>query len=238
MNFINEFLFQIIIIFTNIIQIAAGFGGSIIAIPFSVKIIDFESVKMVLNTYSEVGCIILMLQTFKEINWKEFIKMTIGMTFGILVGWKIVSIVNLEFLMPVYALFVIAIGIYKLAFKHEIKYDSKWLFIIVLFAGIIHGIFLSGGCMLVVYAVMAVKDKTEFRATLNAVWVVIGFFWILYDYFIGNFTTINIIRSLIGIATLAISIPAGNFLFKKLDQRRFLNVIYILVIIAGINLLL
>lgn len=238
MHFVNECLFQIIIVLTNIVQIAAGFGGSIIAIPFSVKLIDFASVKMVLNTYSEIGCVILMLQTFKDVNWKEFFKMTIGMIFGIIIGWQIVSVVNLEFLMPLYALFVIAIGIYKLAFHHEIKLDTKWLFIIVLFAGMIHGIFLSGGCMLVVYATMVVKDKTEFRATMNAVWVVIGFLWIVYDYMNGNFTTINIMRSLCGIATLAISIPVGNLLFKKLDQKCFLKVLYILVIIAGINLLI
>lgn len=236
MNLWNECLLQIILIVTNIIQIVAGFGGSIIAIPFSVRLIDFESVKTVLNAYSEVGCVILMMQTFREINWKEFFKMAAGMTFGILIGWGIISIMNLDFLMPIYALFVIALGIYKLLVHHEIQCDSRWLFLVVLFAGIIHGLFLSGGCMLVVYAAMAIKDKSEFRATLNAVWVVIGLFWLFYDYIKGNFTTANTIRSFVGIATLAISIPVGNYLFHKLNRDQFLKIIYVLIIIAGITL--
>lgn len=91
---------------------------------------------------------------------------------------------------------------------------------------------------MVIYAVMAIRDKKEFRATLNAVWVVIGFFWMIYDYVIGNFTTANVLRSLVGIATLAVSIPIGNYLFRKLDQDRFLKIIYVLIIIAGITLLI
>lgn len=110
MQLLNEFLLQVIITFTNIVQIVAGFGGSIIAIPFSVRLLDFASVKMVLNTYSEIGCVILMLQTFRDINWKEFWKMTLGMTIGIAIGWGIVAVVDLDFLMPFYAVFVIAVG--------------------------------------------------------------------------------------------------------------------------------
>lgn len=88
------------------------------------------------------------------------------------------------------------------------------------------------------YAMSALKDKKEFRATLNAVWVVTGTLWMGYDFILGNYTEANVIRSLVGISTLAISIPVGNFLFRKLNQQKFLKLTYVLVILAGVTMLL
>ena len=44
-------------------------------------------------------------------------------------------------------------------------------------AGIIHGMFVSGGALLVVYASGALPRKEEFRATMAAVWFFLGFFF-------------------------------------------------------------
>lgn len=234
----KEVYLQIIIILSNIIQIIAGFGGNMIAIPLTINLFDFSDIKMVLNTFSNIGCIVLLFQTFREVNRKEFLKMTFGMLAGMAIGWVIMAKVSLDFLLPVYAGFVMVVGITKLFGKKETNLPKKYLNVVILIAGIIHGMFLSGGCMLVIYAMSALKDKKEFRATLNAVWVVTGTLWMGYDFILGNYTEVNVIRSLVGIATLAISIPVGNFLFKKLNQQKFLKLTYVLVILAGVTMLL
>lgn len=41
---------------------------------------------------------------------------------------------------------------------------------------IIHGMFVSGGALLVIYATQVLKEKEEFRATVAPVWVVLNFF--------------------------------------------------------------
>ena len=44
----------------------------------------------------------------------------------------------------------------------------------ILAAGVIHGMFVSGGALLVIYASSALKKKEEFRATMAMLWVTIG----------------------------------------------------------------
>lgn len=230
---LRELILQIIILTSNILQVVAGFGGNMIAIPLSIRLMDLSSLKMVLNTFSLVGCIILMFQTWRDINWKEMTKMTIGMVAGMAIGVVIISKASLDFLLYGYGIFVIIVGLCKLVQKKELNCPKALLLLVILIAGIIHGMFLSGGTMLVIYALSVLKDKTEFRATLNCSWVITGFIYMFYDMAAGNFTRINIIRSLIGIATLAVSMPLGNYLFKKIDNKKFMKMTYILIIIAG-----
>ena len=45
---------------------------------------------------------------------------------------------------------------------------------VIFAAGIIHGMFVSGGALLVIYAAGALKDKEEFRATIALIWLTIG----------------------------------------------------------------
>lgn len=236
MVMLKEVLFQIIILVSNVLQVVAGFGGNMIAVPFSIRLFDLASVKMVLNTFSLVGCIILMLQTWKDINWKEMTKMTVGMIAGMAAGVVIISVAALDFLMYGYAVFVIAVGLCKLFLTQQINCPKYLLMLVIFVAGIIHGMFLSGGTMLVIYAISVMKDKAQFRATLNCSWVITGLIYMIYDAAAGNFTKVNIIRSLIGIATLAVSMPFGNYLFKKIDKDRFLKMTYIIIIIAGVTM--
>lgn len=232
----KEILLQVIILISNILQVIAGFGGNMIAVPLSLRLMDLGSLKMVLNSFSLVGCIILMFQTWSHINWKEMTKMTVGMVSGMAIGVMIMSFASLDYLLYGYGVFVIIIGLCKLFRRKEIKCPHKLLLVVILVAGIIHGMFLSGGTMLVIYAMSVMKEKKEFRATLNCSWVFTGLIYMIYDIAAGNFTSINIMRSLIGMATLAVSIPVGNYLFNKIDQNRFVKMTYSLIVIAGMTM--
>lgn len=232
----REFILQIIILISNILQVIAGFGGNMIAVPLSLRLTDLASLKMVLNTFSLVGCIVLMIQTWSSINWKQMIRMTTGMVIGMLIGSVLMSLTSLEYLLYFYGSFVIVVGICKLTVHKEFNCPKALLLLVILIAGIIHGMFLSGGTMLVIYAMSVMKEKEEFRATLNCTWVITGLLYMFYDISAGNFTEQNIIRSLVGIATLAVSIPFGNYLFNRINQKQFMKMTYVIIILAGLTI--
>ena len=48
------------------------------------------------------------------------------------------------------------------------------MLLVILAAGVVHGMFVSGGALLVIYASGALKEKEEFRATMAMLWVPIG----------------------------------------------------------------
>ena len=69
---------------------------------------------------------------------------------------------------------IVIIGIKNLAVPQQ-KFMPEWaLWIILALAGLIQGMFVSGGALLVIYAVQKLRDQQQFRITLSAVWTVLN----------------------------------------------------------------
>ena len=105
-------------------------------------------------------------------------------------------------------------------------------------AGIMQGLFVSGGSFLAIYAVDRIPDKREFRATVNAVWAVLNLF-LVGTYIFGGMMTreVLIYSGAIVVPCLAVTLLAG-WVAKKLSQNVFLKVVYIILIVSGIVLLI
>ena len=105
--------------------------------------------------------------------------------------------------------------------------------VILLAAGVIHGMFVSGGALLVVYAGDVLKDKEEFRATVAAVWAVLNAVLLcsqamehMFTPELTGFAVIACIPALAGVAV-------GNRLHQRIGKKAFLRVTYILLFISG-----
>ena len=74
----------------------------------------------------------------------------------------------------IYGVIIVIIGIKNLAVPQQ-KFMPEWaLWIILALAGLIQGMFVSGGALLVIYAVQKLRDQQQFRITLSAVWTVLN----------------------------------------------------------------
>ena len=109
---------------------------------------------------------------------------------------------------------------------------------VLLLAGVIHGMFVSGGALLVVYATQVLKDKEEFRATIAPVWVVLNSVLLESQVRQGAFDNYNIRLILISVIPLFIATWVGKKLVKKVSQRTFLNLTYVLLLVSGLSLIL
>lgn len=133
-----------------------------------------------------------------------------------------------------YSLFLIALK--NLFYKKSIQLPAVFMILVVVIAGIVHGLFLSGGLLLVIYALYAFKDKREFRATLATVWVILDAVMLI------NQTRLGLLNSETGLmilfALIPLAIVLGNRLHHKINQNTFVKQTYILLLISGMSLLL
>ena len=109
---------------------------------------------------------------------------------------------------------------------------------VLLLAGVIHGMFVSGGALLVVYATQVLKDKEEFRATIAPVWVVLNSVLLASQVRQGAFDNYNIRLIFISVIPLFIATWVGKKLVKKVSQKVFLNLTYVLLLVSGLSLIL
>lgn len=227
-------LFMLVLFFANAIQTITGFAGNLLAMPPSMKLIGVDEAKTVINIFTMVACLIIAVKNREYIQWKILGRMLIFMLAGMGVGVILFDIISIDILLPVYGIMIILIALKKLFIQKEIKLPG-WFMIAVLFlAGIIHGMFLSGGALLVVYAVTVLKDKNQFRATVAPVWVILDAVLIFSHYSKGFYTKENLILIVVSMIPLLLSVKVGNYLYSRINQKMFMKITYVLLIISGI----
>lgn len=75
---INQIVFQVVIFLSNTIQTITGFAGTLLAMPFSIRLVGVEEAKAVLNIFTLFACFIITVQNYKYINKEKLVKMIGG----------------------------------------------------------------------------------------------------------------------------------------------------------------
>ena len=142
---LQNVLFLIIVLVTNIIQAITGFAGTLLAMPASIMLVGADDAKVMLNLVTLATCVILAVRNRKYIQWKILIRILVFMAIGMAVGVWLFDLIELDLLLNIYGAMILVIAIMNLAGK-QIKHIALWAGVIVLLvSGIIHGMFLSGG---------------------------------------------------------------------------------------------
>ncbi|AQU80850.1 sulfite exporter TauE/SafE family protein [Planococcus faecalis] len=235
---IYEILFLLVIFIANIFEAMTGFAGTLLAMPFSMLLIGINEAKTILNILALIACFYITITNLKHINKQEFFKITVFMLVGLAIGMMLFQKLALGYLLNIYAVVIILIALKNMFIKKSIvKIPFMVTIVILLLAGVIHGMFLSGGSLLVIYAMTTLKGKSEFRATLAAIWVVLDIGMIINQLRLGYVTSEVLTLTSIALIPLFFAIVIGNFFHKYIKQELFLKITYVLLLISGVSLL-
>ena len=251
----REILFFLILFGANLIQAITGFAGTLLAMPPSMQLLGVDEAKSVLAVLDQLSCLLIVLTGFRHINWKEFGKMAVLMVIGMFAGMKIFEVFPIHQLLTLYGVMILGIALWKLFGQRLIQgrktepektseagllpernfsLRSLAMLCVILAAGVIHGMFVSGGALLVIYASSALKEKEEFRATMAMLWVNIGCYITGNQIKSGFFNSRVILLCAVGLIPLFVGIWAGTRLVKKIHQETFLKLTYVLLIVSGV----
>lgn len=234
----TNILFALGIFIANIIQGLTGFAGSLLAMPPSIHLQGLVTAKVAVNTYGLISSLIIFISNYKNIDWKQAGKMLVLMLIGLVTGIFLSTRVPSTILMKVYAVFIIAVALKEIFYKGDLDFSDVALIIIVLFAGVFQGLFVSGGPLLIIYAAKKLKDKNQIRGTLCFVWIWLNG-WLMVDQILrGQFTPHNITVTLLGLPGVFAGVAIGGYLAKIISREKFLKIVYILLILSGISLLI
>ncbi|MGM9537141.1 MAG: sulfite exporter TauE/SafE family protein [Candidatus Onthomonas sp.] len=231
---VTSVLLFLVLFFANGIQAITGFAGTLLAMPPCIRLIGADNAKTVLNILAQASCLMILLGSLRCVNWRELGKMLGLMLVGMAVGIWLYSVLPLDFLLTVYGILIILIALQKLFLPRLFPEKGRWLTGIVPLAGIIHGMFVSGGALLVVYASGALPRKEEFRATMAAVWFFLGFFLTAAQVRSGEVTADVLCMTAFCLIPMALGTWLGGRLVKRISQQLFMKITYVLLVISGI----
>lgn len=238
----NQVLFLLVILLANIIQGITGFAGTILAMPPSLMLVGYAAAKPVLNVLGLLSGVYVFAGNYKSVRWEELKKIVAVMAAGIVGGILIRGLFAgkepiLYKLLGLFVLFLSVRGIYSLRGKTREEGGGRGQGVILILAGIVHGLFVSGGPLLIGYLTKRIEDKVSFRATISTVWVFLNTLILLDDIRAGLWNGPLVRLQLVSVPFLLAGMAIGGRLYARMSQRLFMVITYVLLFISGISLL-
>jgi uncharacterized membrane protein YfcA len=207
---VKEILFGVVVFLTNVIQCVTGFAGTVLAMPFSVLLVGYDVAKPILNLLGLLASVYVAAVCFRHIQKKALLKMTAVMTVGMAAGifLKRYFAGDPTLLYRTLGAIVIAFAVMNAALffakKESVRLPAPVSVLLLLAAGVVHGMFVCGGPLLVTYASGTLRDKNAFRGTLSAAWVLLNGVLFVTDLLGGAFVPVQSACALALLASLAL----------------------------------
>lgn len=235
----EKYLFWGAFFFAYLMNGITGFSGNVFAMPVGIPTIGHETSIVVLNCTGFLASALIAFTSLKHVIWREVFKMGIIMAIFMVVGAWINTVAPLDILTKVYGAAILVICIRGLFFNKQNKdLPEGLLYVILGIAGIIQGMFVSGGSFLAIYALQKIKDKDQFRATTCMMWTILNGAYALYGIQSGDFGDQGLLILAVCVPLLIVATWLGGQIQKRISQEQFIKFSYILLTAIGLVLLI
>lgn len=242
MTIFTMLIIAIIVLITHTLEGITGFGCTAIAMPFTVMLVGVTIAKPTLTILGFLLSLYIAIISFKDIVWKEFIRIVGFVGLGLPVGLWAFNKLPEKLLIKFLAIFIIIIavrGIYIsfTARKTTAPANNILLNFILFLGGCVHGAFTSGGPIVTIYATEALPKKNNFRATLCMLWVVLNGIMIIQTASKGLITS-DVIKLLeVTLPFLILGGILGNWAHHKIKDTYFSKIVFIILLLTGVFML-
>ncbi len=226
-----------------------GFGGTVLALPLLALLVPGLEITGFLVPVLALGniacCAGIVFVGRRDIVWREYGVIILWMAVGLPAGFLLAGVAPEPLLRLILGGFVLFIAIGRL---HETirkghtdpgaegPLTRLYLRTVLVLGGVVHGIFTTGGPLLVIYATRVLKTKGLFRVTLAMVWltlnIVMAAGWIADGRIAPGAWTVAGIT----IPFILVAVFLGDYLHHRLPEEAFRKVAYVLLLLAGVSL--
>lgn len=238
MSAVNITLVLTVILLANVVETMTGFAGTLLAMPFAMLLLGVDQARIVMNMVSIIVGAGILVQNHRYVNVRKLARILAFMLLGMVCGIWIYSYLSTKLLLKAYGVMIIGIAFKNLFLRNTGSDDKAASSVILILAGVIHGMFVSGGALLVVYAARVLKDKHEFRATMASVWVVLNTIIAAQQITTGLYAKENVQLVMLSVIPIGIANYVGNRIYGKTSQENFMKITYVLLFLSGASVLI
>jgi len=215
-----------------------GFGSGLISIPLLALFLPLTFVVPFISILDISASLIHTVHTRKHIAWKVILRAlpftVVGVTFGI----YIIHSINTLILVKALGAFIILFAIYSLISPTLKKNNSPaWPVFAGFFGSLIGTLFGTGGPFYVFYFHLQQLDKTVFRATCAAVFLIDGLIRATGFTLSGFYTSTVLINIAYALPIMFFAMYVGEQVHTNISQRSFQRAVGIFLIVSGIALI-
>jgi len=231
-------LLFLVVAATHLVGAVTLYGSTLMALPLLLLFMgDLATAVAILVTVGTVQAAHIFCYVYRDVDWHEFKRIMIFMGLGMPIGVLCVRYLPQAPLMIALGGLLIASGVSRfvpLPTGRNFSLPAMVWRLVLLAAGAIHGAFSCGGTLLVVYVLHRFTRKEPFRATLAAVWVVLGAVLLVTYLALGSFTPRAVVIGLIVLPPVLLGNWLGQRVAARLRQGVFVQIVALVLVMSGV----
>ena len=213
---------------------AIGFGATVIAASIGAQLVPldellpaFVPVNMALSAY-------LLATGARSIAWRLLVvEIAPAVAVGTVCGLVLFHLPAKGMLALAFGAFVAGLALLQLARPATRPLAWPWRYLLLVVGGVAHGLFGTGGPMIVYVARRRVDDKRAFRATLSLLWLTLNCALLVNFWSADLYTQATLDRGIVIALAVVPGLWIGERIHRALDAARFERVVWILLLVAG-----
>jgi len=233
----------LIIILAQSIETTTGFGATVIALSLGALVFPLKQLVPILVMIGIIQSGFIVLWRFRYIQWRILLaRIMIFSGLGLPLGiwfYRHFPSERLKIFLGIFIILVSGYELYNLLIKKSISKPLSLISSILLLAsgGFIHGVFATGGPLIVYYAGREIKNKAQFRATLSLLWLVLNFILLISYLLSATINQDNLKMTGLLLPALVLGIVLGEILHRKVQEQTFRVVVQIILFFTGVSIL-
>ena len=232
-----------IVLISYTTQAMSGFGSTILALTLGVHFYSMVELLPVLVALDLLVNLYIVARHHNHIHRRLLArKIMPAMAIGIAAGLLVFQYLHGAVLENLFGILVACLSIrelYRLLSRiggHSPMTDFQSALYMTA-AGFIHGIYASGGPLLI-YAVGKQNiAKSIFRSTLGTVWLILSIVLTGFYLFTGKLTAASLKLVLILLPVITVGIFLGEWLHHRIDEFRFKIFVFTVLLFAGLSII-
>ncbi len=235
-----QFVFVAGIVFLGILaQSMAGFGVALICMPLLITVLDPVSAATLVALFTLPLQIVIMWRYRHALKVRPFWRVIVGSVIGIPVGVTLITILDPKIIATALGVFVIGFALYSLLrLRLPRLRQPGWGFGFGIASGLLNGAYSAGAPPLVIYGTCLGWDSEQFKANVQALFMVSTVLTILTHVIAGNIDALVLQDFAISLPTVAVGTLIGFWLSHHIDEATFQRIVLILLLLIGVRLLL
>lgn len=177
---INLLLLALILVLAHAVETTIGFGDTIIALGFGLFIFPLQVLLPALVVLAILQSTWMVIRWHRHVRWRPLLLFILPLAgVGMLMGIFIRDWANEHLLMVMLGSFIMLVAAVELAGLYIRKKVAgplpRWLAVpVVIGGGIFHGLFATGGPLIVYYAGREIHEPAEFLSTISVLWLILN----------------------------------------------------------------
>lgn len=251
--------FAVVVLGGYLVQTASGFGSTLVCVTFGAHLLPIRLLVPLVLPLSVVQNTYIVIRHRDGVRWRLLLTRILPlMGGGMLAGFLFTVMVygdsqpsresSLDtWLRSGFAVLVLVLAARELFVAWRVRTgDPKKVarpaspmssFLAMIGAGLVHGVYATGGPLLVYAVGREGLPKREFRSTLSAVWLVLDSALMTGFVLDGRYDASSLWKVAILLPSLPLGIVVGERIHRRIPEAHFKTGVFALLVVAAIMLL-